>query len=126
MIKLFSLLAVAYFVIFGVVVGLLNPASVDINIFITTITIPLSVVMSVLFVAGMAVGSVIIFLQVLKYRWKIHAQVKQNQKLSSQIIELKKELVENRETKVKHELEESFTFPQLSDHSNKNQSELLK
>lgn len=126
MIKLFSLLAVAFFVIFGVVIGLLNPASVDINVFVTTITLPLSVVMSVLFVVGMAVGGAIIFLQVLKYRWKIHAQVKQNQKLSSQIVELKKELVEQRENKVKQELEDSSESPQLSNNRNTNQPELLK
>lgn len=104
MIKLFSLLSIAAFVLLGVAIGLLNPNSVDINLFLATITLPLSVVMSALFVFGMGVGAFIIFFQVLSVRWKLHAKTKENQKLANQIVELKKELIEKKEQEVKHEI----------------------
>ena len=113
MINLFSLIALAFFIVLGIVVGLLNPTSVDINIFISTITLPLSIVMSVLFVIGMTVGGLIVFLQVIQYRWKLRTQLKDNQKLSNQIIELKKELIDKKEKKVKQEIQENKQAPQL-------------
>lgn len=101
MIKLFSILAVVGFVFLGVIVGLLNPTSVAINIFVTDITLPLSVVMSALFVMGMAVGALIIYFKVLRLHLRLQLKIRENHKLTNQVVEMKKELVNFKEQKVK-------------------------
>ncbi len=105
MIKLFSILLVIAFVAMGVVVGLLNPISVELNLFLLTVTLPLSVVMSALLVVGMLVGAVIIYTQVIKLRWLLRAKTRQNQKLSDEIIQLKKQQVEHKENQVREEID---------------------
>lgn len=82
----------------GVTLGVLNPVSVDLNLLITYIQLPLSVVMAVLFVLGLTIGAAIISIQVIRLRWVIRQKTKQNQKLSDQIIQLKKANIEAKES----------------------------
>lgn len=98
MFKLLSILVMVLFVITGIAVGVLNPTSVSLNLFVVQVELPLSVIMAALLVVGMAVGAFIIFMQVLRLRWVIRRKVKENQKLSDQIIQLKKASVEIKET----------------------------
>ncbi len=105
MLKLFSLIAVVLFVLLGIVVGLLNPVAVELNLFFLSANLPLSVIMSALLVLGMAIGGLVVFLQVLKLRWIIHAKVRDNQKLSDQIIQLKKAQIETKENRAKSRVE---------------------
>ena len=98
MFKLFSLIFIILFLMIGVTLGVLNPASVDLNLLITYIQLPLSVVMAVLFVLGLTIGAAIISIQVIRLRWVIRQKTKQNQKLSDQIIQLKKANIEAKES----------------------------
>lgn len=97
MFKLLSIFAALAFVVMGVVVGLLNPVSVDLNLFFLTVTLPLSVVMAALLVVGMAVGGMIVYIQVLKLRWRLRCKTRENQKLSDDILQLKKQQVQVKE-----------------------------
>ena len=90
MFKLFSILIIAVFVLLGVVVGILNPVSVELNLFVTRISLPLSVVMSALLATGMAIGGAVVFMEVIKLRWLLRAKQREKQKLSDQIVQLKK------------------------------------
>lgn len=98
MFKLFSLIFIILFLMIGVTLGVLNPVSVDLNLLITYIQLPLSVVMAVLFVLGLTIGAAIISIQVIRLRWVIRQKTKQNQKLSDQIIQLKKANIEAKES----------------------------
>ncbi len=104
MFKLFSVLAVLLFVLFGIVIGLMNPVSVELNLFVSTLTLPLSVIMSALLVIGMLIGGGIVFVQVLRLRWRLRSKVKECQKLSDQIVQLKKENVEVKEKQAQNKL----------------------
>jgi len=98
MFKLFSLIFIILFLMIGVTLGVLNPASVDLNLLVTYIQLPLSVVMAVLFILGLTIGAAIISIQAVRLRWVIRQKTKQNQKLSDQIIQLKKANIEAKES----------------------------
>lgn len=101
MLKLFSLLFIISFLIIGVVLGILNPSSVELNLLITSIDLPLSVIMAVLFILGLVVGAAIISMQVIRLRWALRQKTKQNLKLSDQIIQLKKANIQVKESLTK-------------------------
>ena len=82
----------------GVTLGVLNPTSVDLSLLVTYIQLPLSVVMAVLFILGLTIGAAIISIQAVRLRWVIRQKTKQNQKLSDQIIQLKKANIEAKES----------------------------
>jgi len=103
MFKLFSIVSIIAFVLLGVVIGLLNPTAVELNLFVMTVTLPLSVIMSGLLVVGMAIGGLIVFMQVMKLRWALHGKIRENQKLSDQIVQLKKQNIEEKERQAKQE-----------------------
>lgn len=98
MFKLLSILVIVSFVLLGVIIGILNPISVELNLFVSQITLPLSVVMSALLALGMAIGASIIFMQVVRLRWMLRSKTRENQKLSDQIIQLKKANVQAKES----------------------------
>ncbi|BCN93354.1 hypothetical protein THMIRHAM_11390 [Thiomicrorhabdus immobilis] len=98
MLKLISLLFIIAFLIIGVVLGVLNPVSVELNLLIVTFNLPLSVIMAALFIIGLTVGAAIISMQVIRLRWIVRQKTKQNLKLSDQIIQLKKANVQVKET----------------------------
>ncbi|WP_038126285.1 lipopolysaccharide assembly protein LapA domain-containing protein [Thiomicrorhabdus sp. Milos-T2] len=101
MLKLFSLLFIISFLIIGVVLGVLNPTSVELNLLITSVNLPLSVIMAVLFIIGLVVGAAIISMQVIRLRWIVRQKTKQNLKLSDQIIQLKKANIQVKESSTK-------------------------
>lgn len=101
MLKLFSLLFIISFLIIGVVLGILNPSSVELNLLITSIDLPLSVIMAVLFILGLVVGAAIISMQVIRLRWALRQKTKQNLKLTDQIIQLKKANIQVKESLTK-------------------------
>jgi len=81
----------------GIALGVLNPVPVELNLFSFYLELPLSVVMASLFISGLTVGAIIIFSQVIRLRWSLRQKTKENQKLSDQIIQLKKANVKSRE-----------------------------
>jgi len=98
MFKLLSLVFIILFLLIGVTLGVLNPTSVDLNLLFTYIQLPLSVVMAILFILGLTIGAAIISFQAIRLRWIIRQKSKQNQKLSDQIIQLKKANIEAKES----------------------------
>ncbi|WP_040725066.1 LapA family protein [Thiomicrorhabdus sp. Kp2] len=98
MFKLVSILITLIFIITGVTLGVLNPTSVVLDLFIIKLSLPLSVIMAVLLIFGMVIGAVIIFMQVIRLRWIIRKKNKENQKLSNQIIQLRKTNAQVNET----------------------------
>lgn len=78
--------------------GVLNPTPVDLNLLFTYVQLPLSVVMALLFILGLSIGAVIISIQVIRLRWLVRQKTKHNQKLSDQIIQLKKANIEAKES----------------------------
>jgi len=107
MFMLFSLVMVFGFVILGIIIGLLNPVSVELNVFFTTLQLPLSVVMSSLLVLGMGLGGIIVFFQVIKLRWTISTKTREIQKLSDQVVQLKKANIQVKEKLSKEDNESS-------------------
>ena len=59
--------------------------------------------MSALLVIGMMMGGVIVFIQVIRLRWQLRRKLKHNQQLSDQIVQLKKQIVEAKERRVKQD-----------------------
>ncbi|MDX1352238.1 MAG: LapA family protein [Thiomicrorhabdus sp.] len=98
MFKLVSVLITLFFILTGVTLGVLNPTAVVLDLFIIKLTLPLSVVMAALLILGMLIGAMIIFMQVMRLRWVIRKKTKENQKLSNQIIQLRKTNAETKET----------------------------
>lgn len=98
MFKLVSILFTLLFILIGVTLGVLNPTPVELDLFLIKLSLPLSVIMAVLLILGMIIGAIIIFMQVMRLRWVIRRKNKENQKLSNQIIQLRKANVEVNET----------------------------
>lgn len=97
MFKFISILITLLFIVTGVTLGVLNPTSVVLDLFLIKLSMPLSVVMAVLLILGMIIGATIIFMQVMRLRWIIRRKTKENQKLSNQIIQLRKANTEVKE-----------------------------
>jgi putative membrane protein len=90
MFKIISLMVTALFLVAGVALGVLNPQLVTIDLFWFQQTIALSVVMAVVFIAGMLMGSAIMLFQVTRLKWRLSQQKRENQKQADQVIQLKK------------------------------------
>lgn len=97
MFKLISILITILFIVTGVTLGVLNPTSVVLDLFLIKLSMPLSVIMAILLILGMIIGATIIFMQVMRLRWVIRRKTKENQKLSNQIIQLRKANTEVKE-----------------------------
>lgn len=97
MFKLLSLIITMVFIVIGVTLGVLNPQAVQLDLYLINLELPLSVIMAALFISGMLIGAFFIFLQVLTLRWAVRRKTKENQKLSDQIIQLKKTSVQAKE-----------------------------
>ncbi|QCU90112.1 LapA family protein [Thiomicrorhabdus sediminis] len=94
MFKLLSLVLTLCFVFIGVSLGVLNPSEVMLDLFFVQMQLPLSVVMAVLFICGMLLGALFILMQVIRLNWMLRRKTKENQKLSDQIVQLKKAQVQ--------------------------------
>lgn len=92
MLKLFTLIASLVFVTFGVLLGVLNPTPVKLDLFFLTPTLPMSIVMALIFILGLALGAGLIGLKVMKFRWSLNRLEKRSRQQANQIIELKKQL----------------------------------
>lgn len=90
--KLLSLIVLIAFIVLGVLVGLLNSLLVPFDYYFDQRHIPLSVVITVSFIAGLLTAGFFIFLQVLRLKWKNRKLVKQVKVYANEIIELKKTL----------------------------------
>jgi putative membrane protein len=98
MFKFVSLIFILFFLVIGVTLGVLNPTTVELNLFVFSLQLPLSVIMASLFIMGLIIGALVIFTQVIRLRWAVRQKTKENQKLSDQIIQLKKANVKTSET----------------------------
>jgi putative membrane protein len=90
MLKLLSFAFTLSFLIAGVVLGILNPHAVTLELFWSSPKLPLSVVMAAVFILGLLVGALVIFVQAMRLRWRLSQQQRENKKLAAQIVQLRK------------------------------------
>ncbi|MDG6772909.1 LapA family protein [Thiomicrorhabdus sp. ZW0627] len=90
MFKIISLIGTALFLVAGVALGVLNPQLVTIDLFWFQQTVALSVVMAVVFIAGMLMASVIMLFQVTRLKWRLSQKKRECQKQADQVVQLKK------------------------------------
>ncbi|WP_178863833.1 lipopolysaccharide assembly protein LapA domain-containing protein [Thiomicrorhabdus cannonii] len=93
MLKILSLSLTAVFLIAGVTLGVLNPQAVAIDLLWFQWSLPLSVVMAALFIAGMLLGAGLMLLQLTRMKWRLLKQRRDNQKLMDEVLQLKKSQV---------------------------------
>ena len=94
MTKLFTIVVTLVFVAIGILLGVLNPTPIQLDLFIFTPVLPLSIIMALMFIFGLFVGAVLLSLKVMKIRWQLAKTLKAHRKQSQQIIDLKKKLSE--------------------------------
>lgn len=93
MLKILSLSLTVLFLAAGVTLGVLNPQTVQIDLLWLQWSLPLSVVMAVLFIAGMLLGAGLMTMQLTRHKWLLIKQKRDNQKLMDEILQLKKSQV---------------------------------
>lgn len=99
MFKIFSLIATIFFIVTGVLLGVLNPTPIKLDLFLLTPTLPLSMIMAIMFILGLIIGALLITSKMLKVRWVLAKEQKHSKKQANQIIELKKQLSSEKEEK---------------------------
>lgn len=87
-------LVILLFIVVGIVIGVLNPHNVSINVFIQTLEIPLSIVISVSLLLGVIVGAALVIYKSMTLSWQLHQKSKQHDKLYNELIQCKKQLAE--------------------------------
>lgn len=93
MFKLISFIVTIFILGIGMALGVLNPAPVTLDLFLIRPTLPLSLILAIMLILGVILGAGVILVQVAQLKWRLHKQIKINQKQSSQIIQLKKDQV---------------------------------
>lgn len=94
MAKLFSLIITLLFLVVGLTLGVLNPGFVAFDLFLTQVELPLSILLAIAMVLGMVLAAAYFVPQVLKLKWQLKHQEKQNHKQANEMIVLKKEVVD--------------------------------
>lgn len=90
--KLLSLIMLVAFIVLGVLLGSLNSTLVPFDYYFDQRHIPLSILISISFVAGMLLAGIFVFFQVIRLKWQNRKLSKQIKNQSNEIIELKKKL----------------------------------
>ncbi|WP_127470881.1 LapA family protein [Thiomicrorhabdus aquaedulcis] len=90
MLKLLSLIVTLVVLALGISLGVLNATPVELNLFLIKPTLPLSLVLTLFFIAGFLLGALIISMQIIRIKWHLRKQIKLNQKQADEIIQLKK------------------------------------
>ena len=98
--KIVAFIFIIVFLVLGVTIGLLNPVEVPVNLFLLQPSIPLSVVMAVMFILGMLIGASIVFTKILRLQWTLKKLQHEKQKLSNQLIQLKKNHLQEKEQSI--------------------------
>ncbi len=83
--RLFFILIYLFLILLGVSFAALNAASVSINLYVTTVTLPISVLMTVMLGVGLVIG----FLLFITRYWRLqaeHRKVKNQLKLTEKEI----------------------------------------
>ncbi|MBN2647594.1 MAG: LapA family protein [Thiotrichales bacterium] len=94
MYRLISLSITVSFILGGLFLGLLNPHFVKVDFFWQQFDWPLGVLMALMLVLGMALGALLIKLQVAQLRWRLAKQQRLAQKQADELVHLKKRLLE--------------------------------
>ena len=96
MYKLTSFVMTLLFLAVGIVLGVLNPQVTELNLFLIKLSVPLSLVLASVFVLGAVLGGLVLLVEVAKLKWKLRKQVSVNQKQLNQIVQLKKDSVQEK------------------------------
>ena len=113
MLKIISLIATLLFVAAGILLGVLNPTPIKLDLFLLTPTLPLSLIMAIMFIFGLLLGALLMASKIFRLRWQLAKESKKNRKQANQIIELKTELSK------KQEVETPSSLPALENIKNK-------
>ena len=90
MFKLITFLITLLFLAIGIILGVLNPGSIELNLFFFQASLPLSLVLAMVFVLGALLGGLVLLIEVARLKWRLSIQVKKNRKQLDQIVQLKK------------------------------------
>ncbi|GKT12916.1 MAG: lipopolysaccharide assembly protein A [Thiomicrorhabdus sp.] len=90
MFKLISLVITLLFLALGVVLGVLNPGTIELNLFLFNMVLPLSLVLAIVFVIGALLGASVLLVEITKLKWQFSKQKRINEKQLDQIIQLKR------------------------------------
>ncbi|CAN8142456.1 lipopolysaccharide assembly protein A [uncultured Thiomicrorhabdus sp.] len=96
MFKLISLIFTFAFLLFGLLLGVLNPNSVKLDVYLLSFDFPLGLALAIVMVIGMLVGALLIKMQVTQLKWRLKKQTRLNQKQADELVQTKKALAESK------------------------------
>ena len=102
--KILSFVVLIVIMVLGVLLGILNPASVSFDYYFDQRHIPLSILLTFSFVFGLLLAGLFVIMQVIQLKWSNHKLGKLIKKQSNEIIELKKKIHTEQEKSVTTEL----------------------
>lgn len=102
--KLISIILIIAVIIFGLVLGILNPSFVMLDGFFFKREIPLSLIIAVSLVIGLIIGTLLIATKLWYVRWQLKGLKKINQNQADKLLVLQKEkIVEENKSKFPHQ-----------------------
>lgn len=96
MFKLISLFFTFVFLVFGLLLGVLNPDPVKLNVYLLSFNFPLGLALAIALVSGMLLGALLIKMQVTQLKWRLKKQTRLNQKQANELVQAKKDLAEHK------------------------------
>lgn len=92
MLKILSIIVTLLFIAVGILLGVLNPTPIELDLFLIKPVLPLSLILAVVLILGMVIGSLLISLKLVSFRWQLSKANRQSRKQADQIVQLKKQL----------------------------------
>ncbi|MBF6056903.1 MULTISPECIES: LapA family protein [Thiomicrorhabdus] len=94
--KFVSYLLTLIFLALGVTLGVLNPTPVVLDLFLFKPTLPLSVILAIVFIIGLLFGGMLIAMQLMSLRWQLRKQQRVNARQADKIVQLNKQVSEQK------------------------------
>ena len=94
MFKIISFTISLAFLVLGLLLGLFNPHSVNIDLIIFQAQLPLSLIIASSILLGLLIASIYFGSFTLRTKWALKKQLKENQKLNNTILDLNRKILE--------------------------------
>lgn len=94
MLKTISIIITLLFLSLGIFLGVLNPSVVKFDLIYKVVELPLSILLAITFSLGMLLSGFYFSFLLIGKQWELRKYHKQNNKLSSEVVELNKQLSE--------------------------------
>ncbi|BBP45985.1 hypothetical protein THMIRHAS_13580 [Thiosulfatimonas sediminis] len=94
MFKLISMAFTLIFLLLGLLLGVLNPHSVQFDLYLLHFDFPLGLALAIALVVGMLMGALLIKMQVTQLKWRLKKQTRLNQKQADELVHAKKRLAQ--------------------------------